>query len=154
MAKTKRKTQVSAFVGEELGEWLREHAFSNRKSQGDVIRDALRIYQIGQGKGRLITGQMTHNDNKYQVEIEVWLRNEIFRFNIIIYPTDGQLIPFLALLSEEEVEDHISENKSLAHLGKIAFKVVEKHLPKLLKFGEGKAAWNLTYWFREFGDKK
>jgi len=154
MIKIKKKTQISAFVGQVLGEWLRDYAFEKRRTESSIVRDALRVYRLEKDKREVITGSAAYNTKKYQIEVEVErTKNDLFLFRILIYPTDGRLIPFAALISEEEIEDHVTENKSLSHLGKIMFKVVKKHLPKLLKMQKG-GAWNINFWLREFGDKK
>jgi len=41
MVKVKKKTQISAYVSQELGEWVRETAYKSRVSQGAIIRKAL-----------------------------------------------------------------------------------------------------------------
>jgi len=45
VTKTKKKTQISAYVSQELGEWLRDMAYKTRKSQGQIIREALKEYK-------------------------------------------------------------------------------------------------------------
>ena len=45
MVNIKKKTQISAFIGEELGEWLREYAFKTRKSESEIIRKMLQVYR-------------------------------------------------------------------------------------------------------------
>ena len=45
MTKLKYKTQVSAYVGRKLGEWLRDKAHKERRSQGEIIREALKTYR-------------------------------------------------------------------------------------------------------------
>jgi len=41
MVKVKKKTQVSAYVSQELGEWVRETAYKSRVSQGITVKVAL-----------------------------------------------------------------------------------------------------------------
>ena len=46
MTKTKTKTQITAYVTQELGEWLRNYAHEHYpKSQGAIIRQALKEFK-------------------------------------------------------------------------------------------------------------